>query len=352
MAVLVVDSVEAGTSRRTTARYASRIMSHRPAAPTSASPALLSMADSLPMPAAFGKTMQAGTTALSHAVFNTLNGTNATLERFTWLGDELAVAIWNRQTDEEETVYRRPGHHTLSYYLNGGYRTERNELPGKFGSPGRLCTLPDTHESRWVVRDRLRFLHIYFLPQHFTRRAVLELDREPRELTLADRTYFEQERIARLCASMVASSWQGPDAMLRANETAHEVLSQLLRSQAVPRHDAARKGGLSVAVRRRLADYIESNLHQAITLGMLSDLACLSEYHLARMFRASFGMPPHAWIAQRRLDRARALLKAGQLPLQQIADRCGYADLSHFSHRFRAGMGASPTAFRKSLAAQ
>ncbi|HYD94822.1 MAG TPA: AraC family transcriptional regulator [Noviherbaspirillum sp.] len=289
-------------------------------------------------------------TRIEHAVFRTLRGTNAELERFAWLGDDLAVAIWRRQTDEEETAYIRPGHHTLSYYLGGGYRTERNEAPGLYGSPGMLCTLPDEHESRWVVRDRLRFLHVYFLQEHFTRRAVLELDREPRELALADRTYFEHAQTARLCASLEQMPWDAPDALLRANETVHEALSSLLQSQAAVRSGGALRGGLAPAIRRRLADYIEANLEKPVTLGMLADIACLSEYHLARMFRISFGMPPHAWIAARRLDRARALLKASAVPLQQVADACGYANLSHFSHRFRAGVGLSPSRYRQFIA--
>jgi AraC family transcriptional regulator len=287
---------------------------------------------------------------ISHAVFNTLSGTNATLERFAWLGDNLALAVWHRQTDETETSYIQPGHHTLSYYLSGGYRTEREELPGQFGSPRRLCTLPDQHESRWWVRDSLRFLHVYFLPEHFTRRAVVELDREPRELTLADRTYFEQAQIAQLCDRLIRMSWHGADALLRANETTHEVLSYLLQSQAATRRDPRLKGGLAPAVRRQLADYIEAHLEQAITLGMLAQLACLSEYHLARMFRISFGMAPYAWIAGRRLDRARRLLKTTDLPLQHVADACGYADLSHFSHRFRSGAGVAPSRYRQVMA--
>jgi AraC-like DNA-binding protein len=55
-------------------------------------------------------------------------------------------------------------------------------------------------------------------------------------------------------------------------------------------------------------------------------------------------MPPSAWIAARRIERARVLLKTTDQPLQQIADACGYADLSHFSHRFRAALGAAATA--------
>lgn len=289
---------------------------------------------------------------ISHAVFNTLRGTDAELERFAWLGDGLAMAIWQRKADEEETTYIRPGHHTLSYYLGGGYRTERNEAPGLYGSPGRLCTLPDQHESRWVVRDQLRFLHVYFLPHHFTRRAVLELDREPRELTLADRTYFEHAHIAQLCAALERIPWDGADALMRANETTHLLLSHLLQSQTALQRDIRLKGGLAPVVRRRLADYIDAHLDQTLTLGMLADIGCLSEYHLARMFRLSFGMPPYAWIAARRIDRAQYLLKATALPLQQVADACGYADLSHFSHRFRAAVGMSPGQYRQVLTNQ
>ena len=76
-------------------------------------------------------------------------------------------------------------------------------------------------------------------------------------------------------------------------------------------------------------------------------VASLSEFHLARMFRASFGLPPAAWIAQQRLERARALLRSTALPLAQIAEQCGYANASHFSHRFRESVGVAPTVFRQ-----
>ncbi|MFM0291393.1 helix-turn-helix domain-containing protein [Paraburkholderia megapolitana] len=285
------------------------------------------------------------------SVCHTLRDANATLERFAWLGDHLAVAEWTRLTEEAETVYEQPGHHTLSCYLDGGYRTERQKLPGRFGAPSRLCALPGDHESRWWVRGHMHFIHLYFLPEHFTQRAVQELDREPREMTLADRTYFEDARIASLCQSLVFEQWDDPDGRLRTNETAHEVLSLLLRSQGVRRAGAALKGGLSVAIRRRLRDYIDSHLTQSITLGELAGVAGLSEFHFARMFRTSFGLPPHAWVAQQRLERARTLLRTTALPLVQVAAACGYANASHFSHRFREAFGVAPVVFRQAVRA-
>ena len=291
--------------------------------------------------------MSSKPTPIAHAVFDTMRHTDATLERFAWLGDGVAAAIWNRTTEESLTSYIRPGHHTFSCYLDGGYRTERLGNPGQFGAPGRLCAMPDWHESEWVVRDHLRLLHVYFMPEHFTRRAVVELDREPRELTLNDRSFFEHARLTALCGDLVSQPWDSPDQLLRANETTHEVLSELLRTQTGVQRDAGRRGGLAPLVRRRLAEYIEANIAQPLTLGMLAQVACLSEFHLARMFRVSFGMPPSAWIAARRMERARALLKSTSLPLQQVADACGYADLSHFSHRVKAATGMPPKRYRQ-----
>ena len=284
-----------------------------------------------------------------HSVCHTLRDANAKLERFAWLGDQLAVAEWSRDTKEAETVYEQPGHHTLSCYLDGGYRTERQKLPGRYGAPTRLCALPGDHESRWWVRGQMHFMHLYFLPEHFTQRAVRELDREPREITLADRTYFENARMASLCQSLTDERWDDPDGLLRTNETAHEILSLLLQSQGVSRARAGLKGGLSVGTRRRLRDYIDAHLTEPLTLGVLADVACLSEFHLARMFRTSFGLPPHAWIAQQRIERARLLLRTTTLPLAQVAAQCGYANASHFSHRFREALGVAPVMYRQAV---
>jgi AraC family transcriptional regulator len=67
------------------------------------------------------------------------------------------------------------------------------------------------------------------------------------------------------------------------------------------------------------------------------------------MFRVSFGLPPHAWIAQQRVECARELLRTTSLPLADVATRCGYANASHFSHRFREAVGAAPIVYRSAM---
>lgn len=99
-------------------------------------------------------------------------------------------------------------------------------------------------------------------------------------------------------------------------------------------------------LRRRLMEYIDNRLAEPISLGELAAYAALSEYHFARMFRESFGMPPHQYVLARRLELARKLLRDGELPLGEIALACGFASASHFSNRFRAAVGATPGAYR------
>ncbi len=109
------------------------------------------------------------------------------------------------------------------------------------------------------------------------------------------------------------------------------------------------KGGLAPSLRRQLVDYIEAHLDQPITLGELALRCNLSEYHFARMFRASFGLPPHQYLLARRLHRACQLLRLGLMPLGEIALVCGFASASHFSNRFRQAVGATPGEYRSAI---
>ena len=90
-------------------------------------------------------------------------------------------------------------------------------------------------------------------------------------------------------------------------------------------------------------------LAQPLTLGQLAGQCALSEYHFARMFQLSFGLPPHRYVLAQRLRQAQYLLQRSMLPLSEIALSCGFASASHFSNRFRQAFGATPGQFRTCL---
>ncbi|AYC31853.1 AraC family transcriptional regulator [Pseudomonas cavernae] len=281
-------------------------------------------------------------------VFQSLSSSpHARLEAVAELGDGLGAALWSNHHDARE--YQGPSQHTLSCYLAGGTGTFRRERPDSKGAPDKLCILPAGHESAWVINGEIRLAHLYISPERFALGAVQLLDREPRELQLREGTFLDDPQQARRFRQLVALNWHEPGERLLTSSLAHELLSHTLLTQVGRREGLRLQGGLAPHQRRLLQDYIEQHLDQALSLGELAALVALSAYHFARMFRESFGVPPHRYLLARRLARARQLLRETGLPLGEIALACGFASASHFSNRFRAALGATPGEYRTAL---
>jgi AraC family transcriptional regulator len=75
----------------------------------------------------------------------------------------------------------------------------------------------------------------------------------------------------------------------------------------------------------------------------------MSTSYFFRAFKGSFGVPPHAYIIQRRMERAELLLSGTDEPLGQIAIACGLADQAHFTRLFRRAAGVPPGVGRRQL---
>lgn len=279
-------------------------------------------------------------------VFAELLRSRATPLRVTPVGPDGAWLVHWRNADTE-AVYSHPGHHTLSFYLQGGHAVRCHQAPSARGEPGALCCMPAEHESRWDVRGSLELLHLYLPQLQFAQSAERWFDLEPRSAQLADRIYFHDERLAALCRQLASADWAETDAGLRLQQLSLQVQAQLLAEHVQQRRSLAGvKGGLSATARRRVLERIEAGISSAgeaaLSLAALAEVAHLSEFHFARMFKASFGMSPHAWVMRRRLSRGCELLAAQRLGFDEVAQRCGYAHLSHLNAALRrAGLGSA-----------
>ncbi|WP_419735221.1 helix-turn-helix domain-containing protein [Pseudomonas sp. COR18] len=281
-------------------------------------------------------------------VFQALNRSpHSRLEHSAELGDGLAAAIWSNHHDAQD--YEAPGHHTLSCYLAGGTGTFRRGRPETKGGPDKLCILPAEHQSGWVINGSIRLAHLYFSPEQFALGCVTLLDREPRELQLQEHTFLEDPQQARRFRQLIGLDWNEPAERLLSSSLAHDLLDHALLNQVGLRQGLRLKGGLAAHQRRLLVDYIDHRLEQPLSLGELAGLCTLSEYHFARMFRHSFGLPPHQYVLARRLARARVLLRGSARPLGEIALACGFASASHFTNRFRQVLGATPGQYRQAF---
>ncbi|MBY6163664.1 AraC family transcriptional regulator [Mameliella alba] len=261
------------------------------------------------------------------------------------LGLGRSAAIWRNENDR--VTYEAPQGHTFSFYLAGGNGTWRTDGTPLHGWPGAVCVMPQGQSSTWDITSAFTFVHLY-VPDSDLRRVYAEtFDRDARSLDLIDRTYVAPDELAAPFGQLVQGITRQNAA--QAETAAIDLIQTVLESGRFGQ--AARaplSGGLSPRNLRLMRDYIEANLDQPIYLRDLAGIVGLSEGHLQRSFRETCGTSPQGWIAARRIDRAKSLIRAGT-PLAQVAAACGFNSQSHLTRAFRDGTGTTPAAWRRAL---
>lgn len=281
----------------------------------------------------------------SRSVSEALAGIGAHLERAGSAGRGLSLAEWSNR--DNHALYDRPDHHTLSIYLSGGERVVREDRQLSGGAPDKLCLLPAGHESRWLVGGPIRMFHLYIDPEVLAYQALTAFDVDPRHVDLMDLTFWDDPAMSMIVrGGVLPLDWNERSDRMALDSACHLLIHHMLRRYNRRAEREIVRGGLSPSVRRRAVDYIETHLDQALTLDQLASEAGLSTFHFAKMFRISFGMPPHRYLAERRVERARNLLRSGGMALAQMALACGYASQSHFTKAFRSATGITPGEWR------
>jgi AraC-like DNA-binding protein len=96
----------------------------------------------------------------------------------------------------------------------------------------------------------------------------------------------------------------------------------------------------------RVRDLIDRAYPAQLDLPALARSARVSEAYFSRSFRAAFGETPHQYLLRRRMERAKALLRAGDLSVTDVCLAVGFTSLGSFSTQFRRFVGESPGAYR------
>ena len=178
--------------------------------------------------------------------------------------------------------------------------------------------------------------------------------------------FYPSPHIMQRAASFVANKWQGvpyfpqavaqdrvmADLMLRLHDTLEKSTSTLEREsqfvwamgQLVLRHASERPSPKLTTDRRaikRVGEFLDHHYGQNISLDQLAAQVHLSPFHFLRVFKEEFGLPPHAYLTQTRVLRAKQLLSVGN-PIAQIALDVGFVDQSHLNKHFKRIVGVTP----------
>jgi AraC-like DNA-binding protein len=97
---------------------------------------------------------------------------------------------------------------------------------------------------------------------------------------------------------------------------------------------------------RRARDLMDREYARPIDVAELARTALMSQAHFSRQFRATYGETPYGYLMTRRIERAKALLRNGDVSVTQVCFDVGCTSLGSFSARFTQLVGETPTAYR------
>jgi transcriptional regulator GlxA family with amidase domain len=97
---------------------------------------------------------------------------------------------------------------------------------------------------------------------------------------------------------------------------------------------------------RRARDTMDRDYAEPLDVPVLARVALMSPGHFSRSFRAAFGETPYSYLMTRRVERAKALLRRGDMSVTEVCFAVGCTSLGSFSSRFTELVGESPSAYR------
>jgi AraC family transcriptional regulator len=215
----------------------------------------------------------------------------------------------------------------------------------KYGA-GDLA-LCDRHVGEWVGLMNARHLQI-----GISDAALLaSSDGAYGEVELRASRKFADRRLSAMVAAIHAEMVAGfPSGRLFLDSVEQAMAVTLVNGHAV-RHRPVQlyRGGLGSARLRRIRELVHAKMEDDLSLDEMAESVGLSTAHFARMFRKSTGETPHQFVLRQRLERAKAMLRAPDARVLDVAVACGFKTQQHFAQVFRDICGVSPTEFRQDL---
>jgi len=199
-------------------------------------------------------------------------------------------------------------------------------------------------EETWVCQPRNATFQCLTVDPAWLQDNAAEMLQRERPLPHFPSHSLSDPSLSRALRDLAASSL-APASRLKQQEMLLHLCARLLLVHGEEPGSHPRLGSEHPAV-RRAKEYLQAHYAEDVPLQALANVAYLSPFHLARVFRQNVGVPPHAYQTQLRLAHARRLLAQG-FDVGYVAHETGFFDQSHFAHQFQRYFFVKPGNYRK-----
>jgi len=217
----------------------------------------------------------------------------------------------------------------------------------KFDYTAGDLALCDRHVGEWVG-----LMNVSHLQLGISDTALMACsDGAYGEVELRASRKFADPSLSAMVAAVHAEMVAGfPSGRLFLDSVEQAMAVTLVNGHAV-RHRPVQiyRGGLGSARLRKIKELVHAKMEDDLSLDEMAQSIGLSTAHFARMFRKSTGETPHQFVQRQRLERAKAMLRAPDTRVLDVAVACGFKTQQHFAQVFRDVLGVSPTEYRQDL---
>lgn len=246
---------------------------------------------------------------------------------------------------------------------NNGYLLcmQRQSVPAaNYWVDGRATPLPPMRGGQFLLLDLNRehtsisYGGVDCISTYVSQDALQQFRRE-HDLPLAgalrtiEGVAFD-DHVVRSLKELLLPAFEQPEAANRLFVD-HVVLALLSHLSATYGEFAAvmrpPRGGLAPWQERRAKEMLMAHINGYVGLDELAAACELSRSHFARAFKVTTGSSPMRWVLIQRIERAKTLLLDSSLPIDQLAEQCGFADQSHFTRTFLKFVNVTPGQWRR-----
>jgi AraC family transcriptional regulator len=212
---------------------------------------------------------------------------------------------------------------------------------------GDVDIVPPGTPSRWEVKNLDTALMIG-VHGELMRCVAEERGLDVRQISILNRFQMRDLQIEHIGWALKAEMESGlPTRRLYADSLATALAVRLLEGHSSASRITDGRASMSGRKLRLVLSYIEDNLVQDLSLQELAAVAGIGLSQFKKVFRESVGRPVHRYVIERRVERAKMLLRDSRLPIAQIALDTGFAHQSHLARHVRQVTGLSPRAIRE-----